>query len=497
MAIEVLINSVDLTDQIDRPGFEVAQILGTLRDTARFTYKKFGARTYVPEAFDEVVISDGGVKIFGGRVVNISEKLIANSDGVEYQIECADWGIDLDAILVAESYVNETIDDIIADLLTNVTGFTSTAVDSTYVISKIVFNQVPISQAIKRLADIVRFDWYVDPDKDVHFFSKYANTAPFNLTDTSGNYVNKSLARKLDGTQIANQVKVRGGFYNAALYTDIITVKGNETKTFILPYQFNSLTVKLNGVTQNVGIDNINDFTTDDVLYSYNDYMIRFENSLVDGDEVEYSGLPRVRVLAIASDSISIATYGIREKLIEDTSIEDVSIARTRAIAELAAFKDEQNNATFETYTSGLRAGMLINLTSALRDADVDFLIRTVKFIPRTPTTFVYKVELVSTRLYDLTEILQKLLQPDSIALEEAEVAEDIKTDLATLTIVESITVGTAIDTIAETVAIVEVIDKDPIGAGVAPIWVLAPHVPSSTADPNREGLLTNSLIVY
>ncbi len=497
MAVTVTINGTDRTSVIDRAGFDVTQILGSQRDTAHFTYKKFGSRTYVPAMYDSVLVQDGSTQIFGGRIVNIVERVINPAEGVQYQIECADYSVDLDSVLIANTYTNMSVADIIADMLTNVTGFTSVNVASTYVVAKIVFNQMPISQCIKRLADILRYDWYVDPAKDVHFYPKYTETAPYGLTDTSGNYVNRTLERKLDGTQIANQVKVRGGYYNAATYSSSITVKGTVSKSFILPYQFSGLTITLNGVSKTVGIDNIDDFTTKDVLYSFQDYSIRFQNNLADGDVIAYSGSPKVRVLAIASDASSIATYGLREKLIEDTSIEDISIARTRATAELNAYKDQQNNGSFETYTAGLRAGMVINLTSTIRGANVDFIIRSVKFAPRTPTTFGYKVEVVSTRLYDLTEILQTLLQPASLRIEDAEVAEIIKTDIATVTITELISVVAATGVITETVTISENIQKDPIGAGVEPIWVLGPYFPSSISDTKRVGILNQSLKVY
>lgn len=497
--IQVVINGTDRTSQLQTDSLEVEQILGAQRDTARFTYLKYGSRSYVPAVLDSVIIYDGSTKIFGGRVWRISEKNVTGADGLEFRIECADWSLDLDALLVSQTYVNQTINQIIADIITNYApGFTTVNVDSTYTITKIVFNQVSVSQCIKRLADIVKYDWYVDPDKDIHFFSKYTNTAPYNLTDTSGNYIVQTLERKIDGSQIANQVKVRGGEYDANTFSDSITIKGNNTKSLKLPYKFTNLTITKNAVSQTIGIDFVDDPATVNVLYNYEERTIKFPANLSDGDIVAFSGNPKVRVLAIASDLPSITQYGLKEKLVQDTSIEDLTTARKRAIGELTAYKDQQTEGKFQTYTAGLRSGMLINLNSSRRSANVDFLIRTVRFKPYKPDTYAYFVEVVTTKKFDLTELLQSLLQPDDLQANEAETSEIIKTDLATITVVESITrqIGSTLTDVA-TITISENIQKDPLGAGVEPEWVLGDYFPSSISDTKREGLLDRSLKVY
>ncbi len=496
--IQILINNTDYTSQIAKNSLEVDQILGVQRDTARFVYKKYGARNYVPAVLDTVIVYDGNTKIFGGRIAQVTETFLNDADGLVYLIECVDFTIDLDSILVSQTYTNQGVNTIISDILaTNAPGFTANNVATNFVIPKVVFNQVPVSQCIKRLADTIKYDWYVDPDKDVHFFAKYAKSAPYNLTDISGNYIVNTLERKVDGSQIANQVKVRGGEYQAATYSDSITVKGNATKSLNLPYKFVNLTVSKNGTPQTIGIDYIDDFSAKQVLYNYNDKTIKFQNNLADGDVIAYSGNPKVRVLAIASDATSIGLYGVREKLIEDTTIVDLNTARQRAIAELASYKDQQVEGKFETYTAGLRTGMVINLNSSRRNSNVDFLIRTVKFRARLPDAYFYSVELVTTKSFDLVDVLQNLLQPEALDSSDAETTEIIKTDVTNVTVVESIARQTPGGQDVAIITILENVAKDPLGDGVEPEWVLGPYVPTSISDPKREGLLDYSLEVY
>jgi hypothetical protein len=297
------------------------------------------------------------------------------------------------------------------------------------------------------------------------------------------------LQLRVDGTQIANVVKIRGGEYNGATYTDKITVNGANSKSFKLPYKFANLTIKLNGASKTIGIDFVDDFATKDVLYNYEERMIRFGSNLADGDVIEFSGSPKTPVLAIASDAVSIAAYGQKEKIIRDTTIEDLAVARKRAAAEIDTYKNQLSYVSFQTHTPGLKSGMVINLTSTKRSCNIDFIIRRVLFRARSMDEFTYDVDLVTTKEVGLIEILQRLLEPDAKQADEAEVAETIKTDIQTITVVETITKVTP-NTDNATVAITENIQKDPLGAGVEPIWVLGFYFPSSIEIQSEWGAL-------
>ncbi len=174
----------------------------------------------------------------------------------------------------------------------------------------------------------------------------------------------------------------------------------------------------------------------------------------------------------------------------------NLTVARKRALAEVDTYKDAINQASFETYTAGLRTGMVINLSSARRSATVDFIISKVSFTARTLTDFSYSIELVTTRQFGLIELLQQLLLPDPMQADDAEVAETIRTDTAEVTVAELISVVTPYQDFV-TVTVGESILNDPLGAGVAPTWVLADYTPTSQTDTKRMGRLDYSLTVY
>lgn len=420
MALQILINAVDLTSQLLQDGLQLEENMTDEPDIVSLVYRKFGARTYVPAVLDEVIIIQDAFRIFGGNIIQVQRA--REGIGVErFSITCKDYSHIMDRYLVVERfqikpainiiyelmnrYINkdETIiisdfendeiwdngvadttnyrtgtqgkrltssnavvavanrtvvydlqpsgfagsdyididvyvDDItklgscnirigntamtsfwsmsIASLLvnghnnlhlakigfastgspswTNVTGLqlrvTSTAsntvnvsfdnwivvkstaftkhgvVDGGQVVQYVAFNYVHPSKAIQKLAELFNWNWYVDPNKDIHYFDIFDETSPFDLSDgtptTSGNYVHKSLELVDKVDQLRNAIYVRGGDYLAASLPDNISnqVDGVNNK-FRLAFKYANYTLTVGGIRKAVGIDNIDSYT--------------------------------------------------------------------------------------------------------------------------------------------------------------------------------------------------------------------------------------------
>jgi hypothetical protein len=96
----------------------------------------------------------------------------------------------------------------------------------------------------------------------------------------------------------------------------------------------------------------------------------------------------------------------------------------------------------------------------------------------------IHITETLIIRSFSLTDLLQQLLLPANTPIDPNEVSEMIKTDLGEVTITESITLHSSPDhTDTATVTIAESIAHDPLGAHVAPTWVLGPYIPSEVSD--------------
>lgn len=499
--ITVKINTVDVTSSIVQSSVVVSQKITHQVDSATFKVRKAGSRTLDPTYGDEIEILDGTTKVFAGTVISVKTEPISPASGVEINVRCVDHTYTMDKILASKTYEDQTIEYIIDDLLTSYApGFTSVNVNSTFLIEKIVFNQIPISTCLKRLADLLSYDWYIDEDKDVHFFSKYTNSAPFSIDDTSGNHIPGSLMRTLDGSGVINRVKVRGGEYNGTSFTDRTTVSGSETKSFKLPYRFANLTIILDpdgaATAQTVGIDFIDDFTSKDVLYNYQEQTIRWETALTDGDVIEFAGNPKVPVFAISEDSASIASYGAIEQLVRDNSIESNAIARRRATAELFKHSEPIIDVKFKTYTSGLRAGQVINIDSTIRGISDELIIRSLRMRARDHESFMYEIDLISTSRFDFITLMQKVLEPDPKLSDEQETSEEIFTDTQEISIIEEYeTVSSQED--FQTITISENYSVDPLGDETNADYVLAAYSPTGQTDTKRVGRLGISLVAY
>jgi len=497
MEIRIEINQINRNSVVNWQSLNISKALTSQVDTASFQILKI-KDGYIPEVADEVEIysNDGTeTKIFGGYITKISENLEI-VDGGYYSINCQDYSYKLSGVLAVKSYVDKTGKEIIDDLIAQFApGFSTNNVICESVISKIVFNQAPVTECLTRISKIIGFEWFVDADKDIHFFQRFSLVAPFTLTDTNGNYVYKSLKRNIDGSQIANQVKVRGGMGTESnRFEDTITVKGGNTLTFKLPYKFSELKVYLNDVEKTVGVDNIDNFPDKDVLYNYQADSIRFASNRTDGDKIRFSGFKKYPVMAIVSDDASIALIGLREKMIDDKTLEDATTARERAFLELELSNDSVTDCAFNTYQNGLEVGMRINISSELRAlSGLDYLISSIILKARGPFDFYYSVSCSTARKMGLTEFLKELsMRGDIFEEDDSVVSEIIKTDISSFEITEEIEAIGAKDVI-EKLQVEELIQD----STVEPIWVLGDYTPTSIDDPKRMGRLGLSMKLY
>lgn len=87
---------------------------------------------------------------------------------------------------------------------------------------------------LEDFAKMQNFFWYVDYDKDIHFFKKDAKLAPFSLDDTSENFGDLSIS--VDIADLKNRQTVRGGEApSESRYTQDIVADG-EQASFRLDY---------------------------------------------------------------------------------------------------------------------------------------------------------------------------------------------------------------------------------------------------------------------
>ncbi len=412
------VDGVERTNRVQANGsFRHQSNVNQQRDVLSFEVKKSPTDTWYPEIGSDIYVEYDSAPIFGGTITRVA-KSVESASLVIYQVEAQDRAFELDRKLVTERYTNEYVSTIIGDLVANYAPtFTTVGVIGDIVITSISFNGIKVSECLEKLAQIVGYAWYVDSDQDIHFFPKNEEPAPFDLTDTSENYVWESLVVADDLSQVRNSILVKGGDIEGNEVTEEFTATGtaDERTTYRLAHKFARLpTVLVNSVSQTVGVEFLNADADFDCMWDFQQKYVRFTAGNVPAatDVVEVTGTPLYRLVARLNNPASIAEHGIYEFKIEDSNIRSQDEIRSRAEAEIEAYKNGVTEAQFETYTAGLRSGQVINVNSTLRGVNEDFLIQSVDFQMRSGMgDGVWSVKLATMRTVGIIEFLQRMLR--------------------------------------------------------------------------------------
>lgn len=427
MSVVITIGGVDRTSAVTFPGPIKQDNINQKADTFEFTILKHSGSTYAPTINEEVVVTKGGATIFGGVIIRISESL-QSAQTLEYLVQCTDYGQLLKRELVTERYEDTSVADIISDLVATYTtgGFTTTNVSGALVIGSIAFNRINVADALQKLADAISYVWYVDYDKDIHFFPKNTEVGP-SLTDTSGNYIYKSLALEEDLSQIRNVILVQGGERKSdTSRTELFSGDGTRTQ-FALVNKYASLpTVSVGGVGQTVGVEFLDDDASFDCMWNFNEKYIRFTagHTPASGtNNVSVSGIYLYPIVVSVPNNASIAEFGRWEFAITDNSIKSQDEAVQRAIAELKAYQGKIYEGSFRTYEDGFRSGQVVNISSAQRSKNISVLIQSVTGRMRDPlgTSFEYEVRFATLKTVGIIDYLQSQLRNKEIIVDDQE----------------------------------------------------------------------------
>ncbi len=509
MAIILKVNDVDRSSEIDWRSVSKLEVLTKEPDSLDFRVKNFGTKTYRPDIDDVVTLFDGATKIFGGMVVETSEEV----DGLAlfFTAKCKDFTHLLDRQLVAKTYTNVTANAIVADILSNFVeaGFTDSGVDAPVIVQKIVFNYLPVSQALQKLAESLgNYDWYVDYDKNLFFFQPSNIIAPFSLTDDSANFLWNSLVVDKKITQLRNHVIIRGGEVLGDSVDNIQVADGTQ-RTFFVGYSLDTFVAQKapaadpeNFATLDVGADGKDDPDNYDALYNPNDGLLIFPGTgkPATNDRVKTSGVPIFPLIAEKQGLNSIESHGRFQHIIIDKTIKSRAAASQRADAELLKYSSVSMTASFETHNSGLRTGQTISVYSVLRGIDQNFVIQRISTRLRTTSALAHQVEALSS--FDnvtMIDVLNKMLVKDPAAqveIGENEVIDRLYSSFEDIAIGEAVVALTSHNPQTEAVSAADAATVQPLDYGI--VFVLGPWTPNISyggADTKRVFVIEGSLL--
>lgn len=428
MTFVVSINGSDKTSSVVVGSFKKRDILNQQVDTCNFRVTKYGSLTYVPAIGDTVVVTRDSLTIFGGVIVRTVESL-QSAKVLEYDVECVDYSQYLKRKIVTERYSNTTVGTIISDIITNYTtdSITVTNVVGAQAIESFSFNRLTVAECLQKLADAISYVWYIDYNKDLHFFPKNTELSPFSLTDSSANYIYNSLTIVSDISQVRNSVLVEGGEQiSTTTRTEYHSGDGTRTQ-FALSNKFDSLpTVTVGGVAKSVGVEYLNDDASFQCMWNYNEKYLRFtagNTPAAAANNIVITGTYLFPIVVKVPAPASQVTYGVYEYAITDKSIRSQDEAIARAIADLKTYQDTLYEGEFKTYNDGLRSGQVLNINSTQRGKNIDVLIQSVEAVMRDPlgTTLEYRVRFATLKSIGIIEYLQAQLRSNEVIVDDAE----------------------------------------------------------------------------
>lgn len=414
MSIVINIDGVDKSSAVDWHNLRKTEVVTKQADVLEFLIKNYGTKTYQPDLNDEVVLLNGATKVFGGHIVEKSETVVGLAKYL--RVIATDYTQILDRQLVSKTYQSMTVNAIIADLIaTFTTGFTAVNVSCPITITNITFNYLTVSKCLEKITQVLgNYEWYVDYDKDVHFFPSASVASPFNITDTSANFVFGSLNIDTQTHQIRNEIIVRGGeVVSTTLRTEYIDGDGTKTQWPLANKFSETPTVVVNGNTKTVGIEFVDDDSLFQCMWDANAQSIRFTagNTPIAGTRnVVVSGYPKYPLIVIKRNETSIALYGVFQYIVVDKTLNTTESALAVANSQIAQYSLPTQTGSFKTYTDGLVAGQTININSTIRNINQDFKIRQITTKFHTPTSFEYSVSLETSNDIGINDVLNKLL---------------------------------------------------------------------------------------
>jgi hypothetical protein len=430
MGVVLTINAVDRSSLVRFPSLVVTDRINQEADLCSFTIEEYGAQTFRPAVNQEVIVTVDGTRTFGGVIVEV-EQLMEGDKVIVHNVTCKDWTQHLDRKRVIERYEDTDLQAVVLDLIDRYAddyGFTDTNVGGAEVaIASVSFNELSLSECFNKLAKLTNYYWYVDAFKDVHFFKKNDEDAPFDLDATSGNFIIDSLVIKSDFSQIRNRVKIRGGEARAEERTKLWAGDG-ETDTFSTDHKFAEIpTVTVDGSPVTVGVDYLNQDEDFDCMWSFQQKYIRFTAGNIPAapgsgtTNIEITGIPLKPLVVQKQNNPSVNLYGVYEFVEYNDSLKTRDEALQFAQAKLELYAAAIRAGSFLTQTAGLRSGQTINITIPSRGIAEDFLIQSVTFNQESKETYIWRAEIATLKTITMIDILQKLLLDERISEGEDE----------------------------------------------------------------------------
>lgn len=416
--IQLLVNGVDRTANLEQETWNVTQQWSRQGDTATFylmdehpssTEGGVSLNFTIP-ALATVVFKDLGlgVTIFSGLCTYpVLERPAPNL--AYWELQCTDWTYLADRSLVQMDVSNLTTDQIVLNGLTNsasgITGSSSASGGFVYpgplvARAKFIFNTLSqaLTAVVQLAATYTAWGWYIDENRVLHFYpvanapvsgitfsdvlsKQTGGTSP--VSSTFGFYDVDNFQYGWDATQIRNRAVVRGSNYFVA---QVDTFVGNGAQTSWPLTQAPDTTaiagasLKVNGVTQTVSAQLGTSQTTQFVIQPNlsGQWFLQVNNgfgtvpgsgqSIVLSYKYVAPNIADIRSQASINTFSTLPNKGVFSVYIADTNLQSLEAAQLRGQSEVHTFAYPEERVQFYTtqdWPGHIRAGELFTFVNA------------------------------------------------------------------------------------------------------------------------------------
>lgn len=417
MAIILQKGGVDVSNTVVSDSVILSSVLTKEVSTLQFNVRRYSSNTDF-KLGDQIDMYEDGVHIFGGTLTEI-ETISEGGILTANMYTATDWSFRLNSKLVIKSYTSMDPHDIVLDILSNFTDGTYTTANvatAGYTIPSIKFNYEQVTSALEKLAKQIGWEWYVDPDKGVHFFPPTTVvSAPFPIDDSSGNLEWVTLDIDQSIVNMKNSVYVIGGNYtvtfDATSTTDKYLTDGTKSIFPIgYPYTAATITVTLAGVAQTIGTDQVTPDTSVQVQYNQGGRFVRFTTVPTTGQTVKIYGSAQIPIVAHVQNQAAVAAYGEIQGAVIDSQIKSLAEAQGRANSEIAMYGSPVFAIKFSTLQKGFVVGQTVQVNSPIFGQNVLVVVKRITGKMYSNTQLHYDIECVGTEKVNFVDIMKVLL---------------------------------------------------------------------------------------
>ncbi len=505
MAITLTIGGSDFKPQYKTGSAVIRERLNNAANELRVTIVKVDGKGHsTPEEGKEIIFKDGSRFLFAGFISRVDPVETGEGQRFEYRIEATDYTYILINKSAQKTYTSKTLKFIVEDLISTYVdsgyAFTSVNVETGPTINTISFNHISLRKSFEKLSKTTGYEWFVDYEKDVHFFSRESTLAPEQITDSSENFSEISI--ECDTSQVRNSIVVRGG--REEVTSDFVQdFKGDgEAREWILrekPKTMTSIELDTGSgfVTKTFGVDPLDDDTGNDFMFNFQEKYVRATATTTTPDDtddiVRVTYKYEVPVIVKLKSAPSIASMvvleggdGLHEHVINRQDVESKSEAREVALSEISEWGNPLVTGRFQTSTGLLTAGSIfttgqlltVNLPTWGISTDTEYLIQEVSITlveDGSNIEYTYNVTF-GGRLIGIREFLEGLAGEEKVVLTTEEI-DRIEAFEDVISIGETITLEPNTKDVTESVAVGEVVAE----TIVTPPFKWAPY----TIDPD------------